>query len=398
MNDQNRHEETESFEIDMSKAVDEFADLEKSLALQIKDALGEQVEIEPKSEPKMKKNGFRRIPLWIKIPVLSLLGLILVIGLVVNAMMDRVIVEFDDERMEEQFEEDENTDNLVEVKPEDIILENTENMKYNEDVVNILLVGEEAIGMGSSRGRTDSIMIASVNFKNGELKLISLMRDMYVQIPGYKDNKLNAAYGSGGIPLLEETIELNFGIQIDGSVLVNFDGFQTIIDSLGGVELSLTSDEAYYLNTTNYISDPNNRNVKAGKQTLNGNQALGYMRIRYVRTAEGKADDFGRTSRQRTLLMAIFEKYKSASLTDLLTMVNNLLPYVQTDISKTDIIDYATNLVTMGMGELETMRIPEDDMYDPVYVREMSVLVPHLPETVASLHDFIYGSNESENP
>ena len=224
------------------------------------------------------------------------------------------------------------------------------------------------------------------------------MRDLYVQIPGYQDNKLNSAYGSGGIPLLEETIELNLDIEIDGSVLVNFEGFESIIDSLGGVELSLTADEAYYLNHTNYVSNPSYRTLREGTQILNGNQALGYMRIRYVRTADNVADDFGRTSRQRALLNAIFETYKTKSLPDLLLVINQLLPYVQTDISKTDIISYATSLVTMGMGELETMQIPQNNMYDPLYVRGMAVLVPHLPENVAALQEFIYGSEEEEEP
>ncbi len=393
--DDHKNEEQERNEEDF-----ELTELELSLAEQISEELdgGKQEETAEEAEPpKKKKNWFQRIPLWVRIPVISLLGLAIVLALVVNAMLDRIVVDFDDERLEEQFDQDEQN-GLEEVKPEEIVWEPpTEEVKQRDDVINILLVGEEAIGSGTARGRTDSIMIASINFGQKAVKLTSLMRDLYVQIPGYQDNKLNSAYGSGGIPLLEETIELNLDVEIDGSVLVNFEGFEDIIDSLGGVELSLTADEAYYLNHTNYVSNPAYRTLREGMQTLNGNQALGYMRIRYVRTADNVADDFGRTSRQRALLGAIFEKYKSKSLPDLLFLINQLLPYVQTDISKTDIISYATSLVTMGMGELETMQIPQNNMYDPLYVRGMAVLVPHLPENVAALQEFIYGPEEESD-
>ena len=398
--DDHKKEEQEKKEDDFELEL-EFAELELSLAEQVSGELEETKKEETPKEaepPQKKKNWFQRIPLWVRIPVLSLLGLVVVLALVVNAMLDRIVVEFDDERVEEQFDQDEQN-GLEEVKPEEIVWEPpTEEVKQRDDVINILLVGEEAIGSGTARGRTDSIMIASINFGQKAIKLTSLMRDLYVQIPGYQDNKLNSAYGSGGIPLLEETIELNLDIEIDGSVLVNFEGFESIIDSLGGVELSLTADEAYYLNHTNYVSNPSYRTLLEGTQILNGNQALGYMRIRYVRTADNVADDFGRTSRQRALLNAIFETYKTKSLPDLLLVINQLLPYVQTDISKTDIISYATSLVTMGMGELETMQIPQNNMYDPLYVRGMAVLVPHLPENVAALQEFIYGSEEEEEP
>jgi len=404
MDDQNNKNNLEDlipdiFDVDISKTEDdEFADLEKSLASQISDALGISDETSASSEQMSgkNKNWFQRIPLWIRILVLGLLGLILALVLGINAVLDHIVVEFDGERVEEQFDKDENEGGLEEVDPDTIVWEETDEVKQEDNIINILLVGEEAIDSYGSRGRTDSIMVVSVDFEEGSVKLISLMRDLYLQIPGYKDNKLNSAYSSGGIPLLEETIELNFDINIDGSVLVGFEGFEQIINSLGGVELNLTEDEAYYLNHTNYISNPAYRNVSAGKQILNGNQALGYMRIRYVRTSDNKSDDFGRTSRQRTLLNAIFEKYKTASLAELLGLVNDLLPYVQTDVSKTDIISYATKLVSSGFGDLETMSVPQDRMYDPVYVRGMAVLVPHLPENVAALHEFIYGTEETE--
>jgi len=106
--------------------------------------------------------------------------------------------------------------------------------RHEDYAYNILLLGEEAIGNGSSRGRTDVIIIATLNTKTKSVKLTSLLRDTLVQIPGYKENKLNSAYEKGGLGLLYQTIALNFNIRLDGCVKVNFEKFEEIIDKLGG--------------------------------------------------------------------------------------------------------------------------------------------------------------------
>ena len=114
------------------------------------------------------------------------------------------------------------------------------------------------------------------NTYDNTIKLTSILRDTLVDLPGYSQNKINAAYAKGGADYLIEVIEKNFKIQIDGYASVDFDSFEDIVDSLGGVEIELSQKEADYLNTTNYISDPANRNVVAGLQVLNGNQVVGY--------------------------------------------------------------------------------------------------------------------------
>lgn len=160
-----------------------------------------------------------------------------------------------------------------------------DNLTFNKDVVNILLVGSDHGAIKGDHGRSDSIMIATVNFKSKELKLTSLMRDMYVEIPGHGHNKLNAAYAFGGVELLYKTIAKNFGIKIDNYCVVDFSTFEKVINKVGGIEISLEEKEAKYLNTTNYISKKKYRNVKVGKQTLNGNQALGYASEQKLKTA-----------------------------------------------------------------------------------------------------------------
>lgn len=257
-----------------------------------------------------------------------------------------------------------------------------------QKVVNILLIGEEA--MDDDLGRSDSIMIATLNTVEKSIKLTSLMRDIYVTIPGYADNKLNAAYHNGGGVLLAETIEQNFGIGIDGYVRVDFSAFETIVNELGGVQISLTSEEAHYLNTTNYISNKAYRNVSEGLQTLNGNQALGYCRVRYRTASNGDANDFGRTYRQRTVLKAIFDKYKSQNVVNMVSIATELLSYVTTNLTKTDIVSYITTAASFGTMELETFRIPADNTYYGDKINKKSVLVINFEENNRALRNFIY--------
>lgn len=261
--------------------------------------------------------------------------------------------------------------------------------EQEDKTVNILLLGEEAINSGIANGRTDIMMIATLDKKGKCIKLTSLMRDMLVQIPGFRDNKLNAAYEYGGVPLLYETLSTNFGIHLDGYMLVGFDTFEDIIDKLGGVTITLTRNEADYLNSTNYISKEEYRHVTTGTQVLNGNQALGYCRIRYVATGDHELNDFGRTSRQRIVLNAIYEKYKTKSLPELALLANSILPDITTDLSKEQFTTYLKELTEIQGNDLMTLRIPADNMYDVGTVRGMSVLIPDMEENTTLLQNFI---------
>jgi polyisoprenyl-teichoic acid--peptidoglycan teichoic acid transferase len=392
---------------DLSTSDDDMLNsITNSLADQINqdfdDMLSNSEVDEGESEEELKEVKKKsRFPRWLKIlTIVFTVVMVLSVGGMYAAshILDRINYTdwSDTQSLAEEFDQD-NVDGLDVVDPDSINLNSGGALRTDQDVINILLVGEEAINDGGARGRTDSMMIATINVKQKALKLTSIMRDLYVAIPGYSDNKLNAAYHNGGMPLLKQTIEENFDIKIDGSVLVDFSGFEQIIDLLDGVEITLTANEASYLNRTNYISNPIYRNVRAGTQTLNGNQALGYSRIRYVKT-ESERDDFGRTSRQRTVLNAIFEKYKSKSLPELVTIMYDVLPLVTTDIDKSTIMDYLTTVVTLGTTELETMRIPVDNAYSNSSVRGMSVLLPNtLQDNIDALHTFIFGVEESAN-
>ena len=266
-----------------------------------------------------------------------------------------------------------------------------EQVKLDEQVINILLIGEEKIGSGNANGRSDSMMIASLNAENKTLKLVSIMRDCYVSIPGYRDNKLNAAFSHGGGELLASTIEQDFGIQLDGYVRVDFAGFRKLIDALGGVEIELTEVEAQYLNTTNYISDKKQRNVVPGKQIATGTQALGYCRVRKRAAINGENDDFGRTYRQRAVLSQVYTKIRDLNVVDIVSLVNQLLPYVSTNIKKMDILNYAKAVLQMGIPEIEQKRIPINGAYtgQKLYCGESLVL--DWDTNNRELWNFIYG-------
>lgn len=268
-------------------------------------------------------------------------------------------------------------------------------------MINILLLGEEAIGSGTGRGRTDLMVIATLNVKEKLVRLTSLMRDTFVKIldfhgQTYKDNKLNAAYEIGDVNLLYETIAQNFDIALDGYVKVGFKDFESIIDAIGGVEVTLSEKEASYLNRTNYISKKKYRNVVAGTQTLNGNQALGFCRIRHVATVDDQHYDYGRTSRQRVVLNAIFDKALKLSPPQLIMTMNKLLDYVTTDITKEQFRNYLEIGLSLNLTEIKNCRIPVDGTFEEGFARGMSVLIPDLETNVKILHAFIFNDSLEE--
>ena len=237
----------------------------------------------------------------------------------------------------------------------------------DDQIVNILVVGNdyrEERGYGAS-GLTDTMIIATMDMKHGTLKTASLMRDLVVEIPGHGKNKLNSANSFGGIELLYKTIATNFNIELDGYVEVGFAAFTKIIDKVGGIELELTESEASYLNSTNYIRNKKSRNVKVGKQTLNGAQALGYCRIRKggVTTINGLRDDYGRTWRQRTVITALFDKMKSQPLSKWMEVADKVLENVRTDLDNDTILKYMKDAVMMGTTQIHQMQIPVNGYY-----------------------------------
>ena len=344
-----------------------------------------------------EKTPKKKLPLWGKI-LIGVICALLVLGGTAFGLFNYYYHQMnidegeDVQAQEEYFDTDENIEDLKELDPDTIQLDIAESVNQTKEVINILICGEEAIGGG--RGRTDSIMIATINTRDNNLRLTSIMRDTYVQIPGFSDNKINAAYHNGGMKTLKKTIKQNFGISVDGYVLVNFDSFQQVIDALGGIEIELSEDEVSYLNRTNYISDYSNHNLHVGVNHMNGNQALGYARVRYV-SKDGQYGDFARTLRHRTVMNAIYEKLMDKSSLELIAMVPKLMPLVTTDIKKDDLVNYLYQGVSVRSknSKLETLNVPVEGGYQITRVRSMSVILPSdLDKNVKEMQKFIYGS------
>lgn len=263
-------------------------------------------------------------------------------------------------------------------------------------VVNYLIFGIEKIGGARN---TDAMLIGSLNTKDGKIKLTSLLRDSYVEIPGYKNNKLNAAYSRGGVDLLIETIEKNYKIPISGYASVDFDAFEKIVDILGGVTIELGKEEAAYLNKTNYISKKSNRNVVAGENKLNGNQVMGYVRVRKVKTLGGANYDYGRVVRQQRALAAMFDSLMSSkNLLRILPISKEALGYVTTDLNQQQIEDMMEAVVENKMTTLETFRIPVDGAFEAPK-KHNGIGYPILLDWNTNrieLYQFIYGYSKEE--
>lgn len=284
------------------------------------------------------------------------------------------------------------------ISPEDVeldVLGDTELPQLSDvGIVNILLVGQDR-REGEPRQRSDSMILCTFNTATNEITMTSLMRDTYVYIPGYGNNKMNAAYMLGGFSLLNETLAVNYGISVDANVEVNFSDFAAIIDLLGGVDIELTLTEANYMNEKRgfeYNKDEQ-WNLTEGVNHLNGDQALAYSRIRYVATGSGNRDDFGRTERQRTLLQTLIGTYKDQSLTEMVAMLHDILPMITTDMTNNEILGYAAAFFPMlSSAAITTQSIPaEGTYYDQSIEGIGACLIPDLAENRGILARTLYG-------
>lgn len=225
------------------------------------------------------------------------------------------------------------------------------------------------------------MILLTINKAEKTITMTSFLRDLYVQIPGYNNSRMNSAYAWGGMSLLNSTLETNFGVLVDGNFEVNFDGFSQVIDILGGVDIELTQNEANVINksvTTHVLG--------SGMQHLNGSQALAYARIRKLDS------DFGRTNRQRKLLSALFEKFKNSDLDTLMSLMNEILPLLTTDLSKSEILSYAADILPMlSSMTLTSQRIPADGAYVDAYISGMAVLSADMDAARKLLQDTLAG-------
>lgn len=275
-----------------------------------------------------------------------------------------------------------------------------EDIKFKEvpGITNILLLSSDA-RPGEDVSRSDSIMILTIDNINKKLKVTSLMRDMLVKIDGHGEEKLNHAFAYGGPTKTIETIQNNFGIKLNNYVIVDFNAFVKVIDAINGIEVTVKDYELDELNK--YILDGGGSEEdllpSPGTYNLNGYQALSYARIRKVGNGE-----YERTERQRAVLQIALEKVKDMATVKLVSLLNELFPYVKTNISLGNAMDYGFTALNVGKKcnfEIEQFRVPLDSISKGGIINNKGwVFVIDKVETSKALQEFIFNDNKNYEP
>lgn len=253
-------------------------------------------------------------------------------------------------------------------------------------VKNILLLGVDArVGQNAEETRSDTMMLVSFDTKHHTIKLTSFLRDTWLYVPtlGY-NQRLNAACSSGGYQGVVDAIEYNYKIDIDGYAVVNFEMFKVLVDSLGGVEVDVSEAEAKEV--TNHPGVYGDVVLESGKYKLTGEQALAYCRIRKIDT------DFVRTERQRTVMSSILSSAKHSDMFKLLNMAFKSAPYIETDLTKTEIMGLATTAAICITGDIQQEKVPFEGTWEYASIQGNSVISIDLDANRQQIEDYIYNN------
>ena len=241
-------------------------------------------------------------------------------------------------------------------------------------VINILLIGQDA-RPGEDSKNADTIILLTVNKETKKITMTSFLRDTYVTVNDVVDangkshsgsTKLNLTYAlgyswsdsAGAMSVLDQVIKNNFGPEVDRNIEVDMDAFDACINAIHGVTITLTEDEADYMNK--YFVEYDDRIYQEGENKLDGWAAEVYVRTRHSNYGD---NDFNRTDRQRAVVGQVLEKVKNMSLLEINSLVDELLPYVLTDMSNTDITNYITELLPLlPQMTLESIQCPNEEM------------------------------------
>ena len=268
---------------------------------------------------------------------------------------------------------------------------NSNDYKSDKSITNILLLGTDA-RPGEEKSRSDAMMILTLDNKNKSIKLTSLNRDTFVDIPGHGEQKLTHAYVYGEAEMLIDTIEQNFELDIQHYATVDFNSFIDVIDALGGVEVEVQKSEIRELNkfipeTYRWSKNKDKGSIEyiqnSGKQKLNGYQALSFSRIRKNdSTAE-------RDRRQRDVIQALINEAKDLPKSKYAGVVNSLLPYVKTNMNPNTIISLGTQLIGIGNLDLKSLEFPMN-IDKGRKIGNSGFVIPFDSEDINVLHDFIF--------
>lgn len=259
-----------------------------------------------------------------------------------------------------------------------------------EAPLHVLIIGVDS-SAGEERGRSDTMMLASINPGAASIRLVSFLRDLYVSIPGVGKTRLNAAYHYGGEALLKETLEKNFGLRIDRTVTVQFSMLADLVDQLGGIDVEIAEKERGHLNEiiADYNTDYGLEGGwirEAGMQRLNGKQALCFSRIRKIDS------DFQRASRQQRVIAAMLERISAMSKWEMIKLAVRNIDRVETDVDFGDITALAPMMARMDEAAIRSAQVPFAGAFTEETVDGMMVLVPNLEKCRKELEAFLQGS------
>lgn len=277
--------------------------------------------------------------------------------------------------------------NKIYVKKEPSISNNDSEFKEVEGITNVLLIGVDARDLDEPC-RSDSMIIATLDNNNKKVKLTSLFRDTLVDIPGHGEAKLNSAYMLGGPELLMKTVKETYNVNIDKYIIINFWGFETIVDYIGGIEVDVKDYQLEELNK--YIGESTGGNdcpvEKTGIQTLNGKQALSYARIRY-----NVGDEYERTDRQREVIFKVIEKLQNTKPSKYLGVMNTMLEYIKTNIDPLEALNMAYTIYKFPSLDVEQLQIPLVALSETRNYKELgSVFLMDRLQNASILYNFIY--------
>ena len=260
-------------------------------------------------------------------------------------------------------------------------------------VKNILLIGNDSRNADEG-GRSDAMILVSISSRTNSIHLTSLLRDIYVDIPGHDGNRLNAAYAYGGPELLMETLEENFDIEVNRYMLVNFQAFANLVDAVGGVNLELSNEEVQYVN--GYLVEYNQLEGRpegtdyldsslSGNIHLNGPQALAYCRNRYI------GSDFARTERQRKVVSAAVKNAPVALVTNGSELIEGVMSNITTNLTKTELSGLMMQAPMMITYDMVSGSIPLEGTYSNANIRGMAVLEVDFEANKQYIREEIYG-------
>ena len=279
--------------------------------------------------------------------------------------------------------------------------DSTFQVPISSDVYNILLIGSDTRVSGDV-GRSDVMMLVSINHKTETIYLTSFLRDCYVSVPGYGKTRINHSFAYGGPDLLMETLETNFKIHVDKYAAVDFFSFMDVIDTVGGVWVYMSDEEVKVANK--YIWSMNKLmglewsdgyiwgDGYDGWHLLSGKQALGHARNRFT------GSDYERTARQRTIINQMISAALGSSPSTLVDLAQVILPQITTDMSKSEILNYAANVGAYVNYDIQQLQIPAPGTYSGATINGMSVISLNLEENIQYLQGTIYAGAYTDTP